>query len=123
VPVPSAGIEWLVDAHGCDAEALGSLDTLATLFASIAGELGLQPAADPLWRVLPDQAGIAGLLLLGESHLSCHTFPERGLAAFDLYSREPRHAWPWAERLATQLGAREVVVRELARGERPPGPA
>ncbi len=59
-----------------------------------------------------------GLLLLTESHLACHTFPERGFAAFDLYCCRRSQEWPWAKRLADALGAAEVRVRSVPRGER-----
>ena len=113
------GTEWIVDAHGCDPAALRSPAALARLFARIVEELGLHPAAVPLWHVFPGEAGITGMLLLTESHLTCHTFPERGFAAFDLYSCRPSQVWPWAERLAEALGASDVRVRSVPRGERP----
>ena len=55
-------------------------------------------------------------LLLQESHLACHTFPERGFAAFDLYCCRPRPEWPWAERLSEILSAARVEIRRLPRG-------
>lgn len=113
------GTEWIVDAHGCDPFALRSPAALARLFARIVEELELHPAAAPLWHVFPGEAGITGLLLLTESHLACHTFPERGFAAFDLYSCRPSQQWPWAERLAEALGASDVRVRSVRRGELP----
>jgi S-adenosylmethionine decarboxylase len=105
-----------VDAHGCDPEPLRSPEVLRRVFDRIVAELDLHPLSDPLWRVFPGEAGVTGLLLLSESHLACHTFPERGFAAFDLYCCRPRGAWPWPERLAEALGARRVFVRELERG-------
>ena len=111
------GTEWIVDAHGCDASSLRSCAALAGLFARIVDELGLHPAGEPVWHVFPGQGGITGMLLLTESHLACHTFPERGFAAFDLYCCRPRPEWPWAERLADALGASEVRVRSVPRGE------
>ena len=112
-----AGTEWVVDAHGCDPSALRSPDVLQALFDRIVREVGLQAAAPALWKVFPGEGGITGLLLLTESHLTCHTFPERGFAAFNLYCCRPREDWPWAERLRGVLGAQRVVVRRLARGE------
>ena len=70
-----------------------------------------------VWREFPGEGGITGLLLLTESHLACHTFPERGFAAFNLYCCQPREDWPWAERLREALRAQRVSVRRLARGE------
>ncbi len=115
--IPSLGIEWLVDAHGCTAASLRSPDVLGSVFDALVRDLGLHAAGPPLWRVFPGAGGVTGLLLLTESHLACHTFPERGFAAFNLYCCRPRAEWPWAERLTEALGAREVKVRSLTRGE------
>jgi S-adenosylmethionine decarboxylase len=117
MPDPVLGTEWIVDAHGCDPSLLRSCAALGQLFARIVDELGLHPAGEPVWRVFPGQGGITGVLLLSESHLACHTFPERGFAAFDLYCCRPCQEWPWAERLADALGAGEVRVRSVPRGE------
>jgi S-adenosylmethionine decarboxylase len=110
------GTEWVVDARGCDPEALGSPEALAALFDRVVGELDLHRAGEPVWRVFPPPGGVTGLQLLMESHLACHTFPERRFAAFNLYCCRPRPAWPWALRLAEALGAVEVQVREIRRG-------
>jgi S-adenosylmethionine decarboxylase len=115
-PVPP-GTEWVVDAHGCDPHALRSRDVLEAVFRQIVEELGLRAAGETLWRVFPGEGGITGLLLLTESHLACHTFPERGFAAFNLYCCRPREEWPWRDRLRDALSAREVSVRRLSRGE------
>lgn len=111
------GTEWIVDAHGCDPSSLRSGETLGRLFARIVDELGLHPAGEPVWHVFPGQGGVTGVLLLCESHLACHTFPERGFAAFDLYCCRPTPTWPWADRLAEALGATQVRVRSFPRGE------
>jgi S-adenosylmethionine decarboxylase len=108
----------VVDAHGCDPRALRSLEVLEALFRQVVDELGLRAAGEAQWRVFPGEGGITGLLLLTESHLACHTFPERGFAAFNLYCCRPREDWPWPDRLREALHAREVTVRRLVRGAR-----
>jgi S-adenosylmethionine decarboxylase len=118
VPCPTAlGTEWIVDAHVCDPSSLRSCAALGRLFACIVDELELHATGEPVWHVFPGQGGITGVLLLSESHLACHTFPERGFAAFDLYCCRPSQEWPWAERLAEALGAAQVRVRSVPRGE------
>jgi S-adenosylmethionine decarboxylase len=112
------GTEWVVDAHGCDPRSLRSPAALKAVFDRVVAELGLQAAGDAVWRVFPGEGGITGLLLLTESHLACHTFPERGFAAFNLYCCRPRAEWPWSDRLGEALGAREVNVTTLVRGRR-----
>jgi S-adenosylmethionine decarboxylase len=117
VPDLAFGREWIVDAHGCDPSSLRSCAALGRLFSRIVDELGLLPAGEPVWHVFPGEGGITGVLLLSESHLACHTFPERGFAALDLYCCRPPQEWPWAERLADALGAAVVRVRSVSRGE------
>ena len=115
--IPS-GTEWVVDAHGCDPASLRSPAALQGVFDRVVRELGLSAAGEPIWRVFPGEAGVTGLLLLTESHLACHTFPERGFAAFNLYCCRPRDEWPWSDRLREALGATDVSVTMLPRGLR-----
>jgi S-adenosylmethionine decarboxylase len=116
----TAGTEWLVDAFGCRPDRLRSVDCFATLFNRIVRDLGLHPLGEPIWHVFPGEGGLTGLLLLRESHLACHTFPEDGFAAVNLYCCRARRRWAWQEHLADLLGAEQVIVRGLARGDPSP---
>jgi len=58
---------------------------------------------------------VTGLALLTESHLACHTYPEFGVATFNLYCCRERPAWDWEARLSELLGASRVSVRRLTR--------
>ncbi len=115
------GTEWLVDAFDCRTDALRSVPVFEALFAQLVGDLRLHPVSPAVWHCFPGSGGLTGLLLLSESHLACHTFPERGFAAVNLYCCRPRDDWPWEERLRAMLGARHVAVRRLARGVRAEG--
>lgn len=114
-PALSTGLEWLVDAHGCSPEALRDPAVLERVFACAVEELGLHPLGAPRFHVFPEPGGVTGLLMLSESHLACHTFPEHGFAAWNLYCCRPRPSWPWAERLGEILGAKRVIVRQVER--------
>jgi len=109
------GSEWLIEAAGCKEDALRSVDTLDRLFARVVEELGLNPLHDPAWHVFPEPGGITGFVMLTESHLSVHTYPEHGIATINLYCCRPRPEWPWQERLTEILGATSVRVREMER--------
>lgn len=114
-PALEAGLEWLIDAHACAPEALRDPDRLGRVFARAVEELGLRPVGEPRFHAFPPPGGVTGMLLLSESHLTCHTFPEHGFASFNLYCCRPRPAWPWAERLAEMIGAGRVIVRRVDR--------
>jgi S-adenosylmethionine decarboxylase len=112
------GVEWVVDAFGCHPGALQSPGQLRALFERAVTELGLHPVAPLAVHAFPDPGGLTAVQLLSESHLTAHTFPETGYAAFNLYCCRARPDWPWAERLAELLGATRVEIRRIAR----PGP-
>ncbi len=112
----SVGTEWLVDAEGCSADLLRDVDTVRGLCEEVIADLGLRVVGDPRWHQFPEPGGVTGLYLLTESHLACHTFPETGLATFNLYCCRPRPPFAWEQRLRALLGATRVKVRTAARG-------
>jgi S-adenosylmethionine decarboxylase len=112
----SVGTEWIVDAGGCDVTRLRDHEVLSRLLDSIVVDLDLVVAGEPAWRIFPGEGGVTGLILLSESHLACHTYPEFGIATFNLYCCRERPPWPWAGRLREVLGASTVTVRTIQRG-------
>ena len=110
------GVEWVVDAHGCDPARLRSLQPMQALFARAIEELKLKPVSEPVWHEFGGAGGVSGLVLLAESHLACHTFPETGFASLNLYCCRPRPEWDFAARLTEALSAARVVVRRIERG-------
>lgn len=114
-----AGTEWFVDAEGCEARLLRDIEAVRTVCEEVIGDLGLRVIGEPVWHQFPKPGGVTGLYLLTESHLACHTFPETGLATFNLYCCRPRPNFAWDERLRALLNASRVTVRTAARGSRP----
>src|SRR5437879_301956 len=115
-----SGIEWIVEAHGCEPRALADVEQLRTLFARMIEDLGLRPIGEAQWHQFPASSqdakgGITGLCLLAESHLACHTFPEHGSLCLNLFCCKPRPDWDFDKYLKTQFGADSVEVRRLER--------
>ncbi|HYM61693.1 MAG TPA: S-adenosylmethionine decarboxylase [Thermoanaerobaculia bacterium] len=115
------GVEWIVNAGGCDAAALRSVESMATLFARAIRDLSLHPVSEPHFHQFPSPGGITGFVILAESHLACHTYPEHGVATINLYCCRERPEWDWETNLAELLGAAAVEVvfvrRRIAAGE------
>ena len=109
------GDEWIVEAFGCDAVRLADRASLAALLDRMVNELGLRPIGAGQWHVFPAPGGITGMLLLAESHLTVHTFPEHRSLCLNLFCCTPRPTWPFAERLAEMIGAERVAVRHVDR--------
>lgn len=113
------GVEWLVDAHGCDPERLRDRVSLQSLFDAVVAGLDLHPIGDAAWHQFPVTRGLTGLWMLKESHLAIHTFPEHASACINLFCCRPRPEWPWEERLTALLGATLVEVRSIERSYAP----
>jgi S-adenosylmethionine decarboxylase len=109
------GTGWRVDAAGCREDALRDVEQLRAIFARVIAELELQVVGEAAWHKFPPPGGVTGMAMLTESHLACHTYPEFGVATFNLYCCRTRPTWPWAERLREMLGAREVRVQVVER--------
>lgn len=109
------GNHLLVDCHGCSGAVLTDVDAVRALLRKTAAAFGLTVIAESFHQYLPQ--GVSGVLILAESHLAVHTWPEREFAAIDLFTCA---AGPEAARLAeflkSALGADRVECRRLARG-------
>lgn len=111
----NGGIEWIVDAFGCRAEALGDRRVVTALLNRVveSAELHVVSTAE---HVFEGPGGVTAMYLLAESHLTIHTFPESGIATLNLYCCRPRPAQDWQRLIIESLGATRVTIREVRRG-------
>lgn len=85
------GIHLMVDGYGAPKEILTNKDRLKEMLQEIPASLGMHLISEPLVvEVGPknrkDPGGLSGFVMIAESHLSFHTFPERGFVTIDLYT-------------------------------------
>ncbi len=122
------GLHLTADLHGCAAAPAAMtdpavlrhvcLDAVAAAGLSAVGELFHRYAPAP-GRAAP--AGITGVVLLAESHLAVHTWPELAAATLDVYvcnlgQDNSARAHDLLERLVTVFGAARVDRQSLDRG-------
>lgn len=66
--------------------------------------------------------GFTGYLLLAESHISIHTWPEERYAALDIFTCGPMQTKRILHRVRQTFQPVEEAVHEQTRGARPPIP-
>lgn len=97
---------------------LNDLHGLREAMVAAAEQCGATVVGEKFVRFSPQ--GVTGVLVLSESHLSIHTYPEEGFAAIDCYtcgqSVDPEVA---CEHLRSFLGGRVAGYRALVRGAGP----
>jgi S-adenosylmethionine decarboxylase len=105
---------YAVDAGIADRRLLTDPDALlAAARASVAAGGG--HVLDESLVVFPNGA-VTLVLVLAESHLSMHTWPEEEMVAVDLFSCGTIDGPRVVEALRVNLGLRRVVVRQVRRG-------
>ncbi|HYH02884.1 MAG TPA: adenosylmethionine decarboxylase, partial [Bacillota bacterium] len=61
--------------------------------------------------------GVSGVVVIAESHLAIHTWPEQGYAAVDIFTcGEHTDPWKALEYLASEFEAEETHSMEISRG-------
>lgn len=78
------GRHALLDLYDCDQALLDDLNFLRELFLTTATKLECTLVKECFHRYAPQ--GVSGVLVIAESHLSLHTWPEHGYAAVDLFT-------------------------------------
>ena len=61
--------------------------------------------------------GVTGVALLAESHITVHTWPEKGFAAFDAFMCGDADPLAVVDVLAKAFQTTDINVRSLSRGE------
>ena len=80
------GLHLTADLHACRQQgaAMTDTDALRTLCLQAVRAAGLQPVAEVFHR-FPQGGGVTGVVLLAESHIAVHTWPELDAVTLDVY--------------------------------------
>jgi S-adenosylmethionine decarboxylase proenzyme len=112
------GTHLLIDFYGCDSVLLNDPTRLEWILVRAAQLAGAGVLQGLFHRFEP--GGVTGVLLLSESHLAIHTWPDQAFAAADLFTcgaADPHRA---VEFLKEGLKAAKAVVNQQARGSGKP---
>ena len=109
------GKHIIIECSGCRPEILNDLDAVQEILTNAAIAAKAEVRARAFHRFSPQ--GISGVVVISESHLSVHTWPEYGYAALDIYTcGEKTLPWLACEFVAHSFGATEVKATEIQRG-------
>jgi S-adenosylmethionine decarboxylase len=109
------GRHIVCELSGCQPSLLADIHGIAAMMIAAAKAAGATIMESAFHRFEPQ--GVSGTVILAESHLSIHTWPEKAYAAMDFYTCGD-HTDPWAacDFAAATLRAKSVLATELKRG-------
>jgi S-adenosylmethionine decarboxylase proenzyme len=109
------GRHLLLELKDCDPEILNDLEFLKSSLSETAVQIGATVIGDSFHRFSPQ--GVSGVVIVSESHLFIHTWPEYGYAAVDVFTCgetvDPTLA---VKPLVEKLGSKSSSAIELKRG-------
>jgi S-adenosylmethionine decarboxylase len=109
------GRHMLLELRECNQAVLDDLKYLENALVSAAKEAGATVIDQSFHQFAPQ--GVSGVVLIAESHLSLHTWPEHAYAAVDIFTCGTTvKIEVAADVLITKLGSRDPSVLEVKRG-------
>lgn len=111
------GRHVIAELWDCDPEMLNNMDEVERIMVNAALEAGAEVREVTFHKFTP--LGVSGVVIISESHLTIHSFPEHGYASVDVYTCgdriDPQAACDYITQ-AVHCKRREWI--QIARGER-----
>jgi S-adenosylmethionine decarboxylase len=78
------GKHLLLELNDCDNTLLNDINTIRNIMLTAAKEAGATILGESFHQFSPQ--GVSGVIIIAESHLSIHTWPEHGYAGADIFT-------------------------------------
>jgi S-adenosylmethionine decarboxylase len=109
------GRHFIAELYDCDRKVLDDLELIGARMRE-AAEAARAKVIDAVFHRFSPH-GVSGVVVIAESHLSIHTWPEFGYAAVDIFTcGEECRPEAGIDLLGAALGARRRELRMLERG-------
>lgn len=109
-----------IDGFGGNPAQLANEPLVRELLDRYPGEIGMTKISEPhvfeYHGDKPGDWGVSGFVLIAESHIAIHTFPDRGYVWVDIFSCKAFEADGAIDRIVEEFRLSEAKVRTLARG-------
>ena len=109
-----------IDGFGGNPAQLASEGLVRELLDRYPGEIGMTKISEPhvfeYHGEKPDDWGVSGFVLIAESHIAIHTFPEHRQVWVDIFSCKGFDAIPAIDRIVDAFGLESTRINTLERG-------
>lgn len=109
-----------IDGFGGDRERLSSESLVHSLLDTYPAEINMTKISEPFVLQYtgdkPEDWGVTGFVIIAESHISVHTFPDRGYVWVDVFSCKEFEADGAVDRIVETFGLTHVTTNIHDRG-------
>jgi len=109
-----------IDGFGGDPARLADEALVRNLLDRYPDEIGMTKISEPhvfeYHGRTPEDWGVSGFVLIAESHIAVHTFPEHGQVWVDIFSCKGFDETPAIDRIVRAFGLATTRVQKLERG-------
>ncbi|WFO17459.1 adenosylmethionine decarboxylase [Cellulophaga baltica 4] len=109
------GIHATWDVYNCNTEKISFVPYIKKSLHKITATLDLEELNEAFKQFEP--VGVTGFILLAESHISIHTWPEHNYAAVDVFSCKAFDAAVVTSLLKELFESDQITLNQLNRGE------
>jgi len=114
------GAHLMLDGYGCEQKKLEDLEHIYRILEEFPERIGMTKIMPPyVFRytgVRPENWGVSGFVLIAESHVSVHTFPEKQYLSLDILSSKNFDVERAVEFARQEFGIEKVEHNFLDRG-------
>ena len=119
--INSLGRHVLAEFYGCAFETLNDMEIVKGCMIDAALFAGAEIRESVFHKFSPQ--GVSGVVVISESHLAIHTWPELGYAAVDVFTcGEKVNPWDACKCLSEMFQAEHITATEMRRGIMEQGP-
>ncbi|MBI2873456.1 MAG: S-adenosylmethionine decarboxylase proenzyme [Firmicutes bacterium] len=109
------GRQILAEIYRCQAPILDDIESIKRIMVNAALEAGAEVREVVFHRFSPH--GVSGVVVISESHLAIHTWPELRYAALDVFTcGEKVDPWKACRYVAERFMSEEMSAQEVKRG-------
>lgn len=111
----SIGIHIIADLKGVEARKISNVEEVKKIMEGAVKAGDLTKIRSHYHQFTPE--GVSGIILIAESHLSFHTWPEYGLVTLDIFTCGPTEKAETAfEYIVDKVAPQTVEYKEIERG-------
>ena len=111
------GRHMITDLWGCDKHKLNDRTYIEQVFVKAALEMGAEIREVAFHKFAP--YGVSGVVIISESHLSIHSFPEHCYASVDVYTCGGLNPYIAIDYITESLNAKMHQTLDFTRGKEP----